>query len=231
MEIATVVASLRGFIRGHKTEFEALSSQGSHLLEIAGLVVASEHYGRNGYTTRVDNLFSGRFRVKTGSRGYPHNFSWFVCERDSQKFEIHSNLAVRGHYGKDDGIYVVDVGVIKSGAIGTLTEWRKNNSVLNENVETFLEAKKLVVYPMLIAQFIGIVHEIKPDFLAGKRPWGFVANNHFDPSLISIGHFHGTSASICSGLRKRRFWIGVLPHFDLSLAQLRADPLAPSPLN
>ena len=88
----------------------------------------------------------------------------------------------------------------------------------------------MVVYPMLIAQFIGIVHEIKPDFLVGKRPTVFRRRNHFDPALISIGHLHGTAANICKALKRRRFYINILPHFDLTLARLRSDPFAPSPL-
>lgn len=230
MNATQVAKSLRTFIKRHRSEFESLSSHGTHLLEISGLVVSTEHYRRGGYSTRAENLYGGKFRVKTGSRGYPHNFSWFTCKRGQNSFEIHANLAVASHYGKDGGIYVVDVAVIEAGSIKSLREWRETPAVKNSNLVTFVEAKKLVVYPMLIAQFIGIVHEIKPQFLSGRRPPRFRQDLHFDPSLISIGHLHGTSSKICRGLRERRFRIGVLPHFDLSLAKLRNDPWAPSPL-
>jgi hypothetical protein len=229
MNISDVTHAIRTFIKRYRIEFENLSSHGTHLLELSGLVVSAEHYRRCGYTTSPENLIAGRFRVKTGARGYPHNFSWFNCTQGSKEFQIHSNLAVAGAYGKDKAIYVVDVAVIKAGAIKTRRQWKKKSCVNNPDLETFLEAKKLVVYPMLIAQFIGIVHEIKPEFLVGKRPTAFRRSNHFDPALISIGHLHGTSASICRALKRRRFYINILPHFDLTLARLRSDPFAPSP--
>ncbi len=231
MDIRAVQNALRAFIKSHRTQFENLSSHGTHLLEMAGLAVVSEHYRRSGYHTEAENLFENRFRVKTGSRGYPHNFSWFVATRGSDKFEIHSNLAVAGHYGEDGGIYVVDVGVIRSGSTRTKADWKRFGAVDNSDLETFVEAKKLVVYPMLIAQFIGIVHELKPQFLRGQRPHKFLQQDHFYPLLISIGHLHGTAERITHALTKRRLLIHILPHFDITLAKMRGDPWAPSPLS
>lgn len=230
MDTETVTKALKSFIKSHRTRFETLSLHESYLLELCGLTVSAEHYKRNSYTVVPDNLIHGKFKVKPNARGYPHNFSWFSCERGDQKFEIHSNLAVSSSCGIDEGVYVVDVGVISAASIGPLEDWKKSPSVRNSNLVTFLEAKKLVVFPMLIAQFIGIVHEIKPRFLVGHRPKGFRAANHFNPSLISIGYLHGTSKKICSKLGTRGFRIGILPNFDFELSRLRKDSTIGSPL-
>lgn len=103
--------------------------------------------------------------MKLGSRGYPWNFSWFTCEGRGKTFELHSNLSVYSEYRRDNGVYVVDVGVAKGGVLprsAPSSGWR---AVENQHLVTFAEAKALVIYPMLLAQFIGIVTEITPIFL------------------------------------------------------------------
>jgi hypothetical protein len=108
--------------------------------------------------------------------------------------------------------------------------WR---ALPNVDLVMFIEAKRLVVCPMLLAQFVGIVHEITPTFLNCTRlPYGFRANGHFYPCLVSIGYLHLTSSSITDAYRGRRsFLIAVLPNSDIEIARLRWNPGAPSPLS
>lgn len=92
-----------------------------------------------------------------------------------------------------------------------------------------MEAKSLVVYPMLIAQFIGIVHELKPTFLKGDVPDELEKLLHFEPSLVSLGYLHNTCLNIVKGLDARNIRIGIVAKFDHVLSRL-GDGMTTSPL-
>src|SRR6266446_428214 len=67
----------------------------------------------------------------------------------------------------------------------------------NADLVTFAEAKKLRVYPMLLAQFLGVVHEIRPEFLNRQNlAAAFFAGGHFAPALVSLGSYSGNSQRI-----------------------------------
>ena len=228
MDVEKIKAALQGLIRRHRTVFERLSGRETQLLEIGALVLAAEHYKSHGYVVRMDNLQANRFRVKLGSRGKPFNFSWYAVSRGEEKFEIHSNLPVVGAHN-DGGIYVVDVAVVKAGGLPppTKRELRRDwKAMENDVLVTFIEVKKLVVYPMLLAQFYGIVHEIKPAFVETQA-----ADNadHFYPALVSIGYLSATSVQIRDGYKKRGFRLNVIPTFDDYISRIAAHPNEPSP--
>ena len=81
--------------------------------------------------------------------------------------------------------------------------------------------KKLVVYPMLLAQFIGIVHEIKPCFIYGRLPRGFFKYEHLFPVLASLGNFSGNSSKIVDAYKSRNIHITIAENFDVRLANVR----------
>ena len=229
MNLVKVQQALRTFIRQHHSRFQTLAKTETQVLEVGALLLAVEHYKRVGYGIAVVNAPAGRFRVKLTARGHPWNFSWYEVKRGEMKFEVHGNLAVQSAWAEDEGIYVVDVGIAMAGMLPTTHKDRKVWAGMpNDQVVTFIEAKKLVVYPMLLAQFVGIVHEIKPSFL-GAAP-DFSLEKHFCPALVSIGYLTATSKSIINGYVQRRFGIRVVPAFDLEVLRLSQDAAAPSPL-
>lgn len=230
MDVETIKRGLTGFIRSHRTQFDDLAKSESALLEIGALALATQHYEREHYKVVARNLRGGEFRVKTTSSGRPENFSWFEVFRGSTHLELHANLPVRSAYGLDQGVYVVDVAVVRGGAVPLPSPktWR---AVDSDTLITFIEAKKLVIFPMLLAQFIGIVHELRPNFLvAPRRPYGFVAQGNFDPALVSIGYLHGISAGIERSFSDRNTRVRVVPSMDSWLARLRGSPEGDSPL-
>jgi hypothetical protein len=129
------------------------------------------------------------------------------------------NLLVRSAH--DDGIYCVDLAVTREGEVPTSTQPPKWICLTNDDLITFAEAKKLVIYPMLIAQFIGIVHEISPQFLGNPSLSGLTRSGHFPPTLVCLGYYSGTSQAIVSSLYRRGIRLQIVPDFDTRLAQLR----------
>jgi hypothetical protein len=200
-------------------------------LEVVATTLAVNHYASKGYAVEPRGLVQGAFRTKVSSRGYPWNFSWWRVQRDGLAFEVHSNLAVAGAYGLDDAIYVVDVAVIPENRVPYQRPAQPWTRLPNAELITFLESKALVIFPMLIAQFIGIVFEIRPNHLNGRMRRGFIAQSHFNPSLVSIGYLQGTSQRIVSSFSQRGFTIGVLPHSDSRVRGYVLNPGDPSPLD
>ncbi|MGB2711292.1 MAG: hypothetical protein WBC33_07230 [Conexibacter sp.] len=231
VDVDALATALRGFIVRHDLEFSRLTGRRSQLLELGALSIATKHYELHGYDVVPQNVRRGEFRVKLGTKGAPWNFSWFSAQRGGERVEIHGNLPVEDALATPGARYVVDVAVIRADSFPTARDRRREWTALaNPALVTFLEAKALVVYPMLLAQFVGIVHELKPQFLAGRRPWGFRSRNHFDPTLVSLGYLHGTCRNIVAGYRDRKCMIGVVPSFDEEIASLRLGA-AESPLD
>ena len=216
-----VAQSLRAFIRTHSAQFQRLSARQSQLLEIGALAITAKHYGLVGYEVSAQNLQRGHFRVKLSTRGHPWNHSWFLANRGRAAFEIHGNLPVEDALATPGARYVVDVAVIKSGSLPIAADARQQWLALsNSDMATFVEAKALVVYPMLIAQFIGIVHELKPAMLRGECFRGFRHQGHFLPALVSLGYLHGTCGEIVKGFKNRKCLVNIVPNFDLEIAKL-----------
>jgi hypothetical protein len=237
VNVAAVQTAVRSFIARHRVAFDRVASRETQLLEIAALAVVAEHYRAHGYAVVPRNLVDGEFKVKLGSRGRIENFSWFEAIDVDARFEIHANLPVQSSFTADEGIYVVDVGVVRAGrAIG---EYRRNPKtgkgsqyVRNDDLVTFAEVKKLVAYPMLLAQFVGIVHEIKPSFIGGgRRPRRFVRDRHFDPALLTLGHLHANGQGISDGFARRGFRLRILTSLDHRVAQLAGSSLPSSLLD
>lgn len=231
MNISAVQASINTFLRRHRQSFANISSNQSKALELALIVGVTAHYKSNGYNVAVVNprRTASVFRIKTSTRGDPWNFSHIRLEQHGHVYEVHANLVVRSAH--DQGKYCVDLAVVKGGAVPTETRRVRGGKweVLdNSDLVTFGEVKKLVVYPMLLAQFIGIVHEIKPVFLYGNRlPRGFRKGKHLPPVLASLGNFSSNSAVIVDAYSRRRFRVTIAENYDMRLAMLRGGRDSP----
>lgn len=223
-----VAAGLTDFIKAHKTSFDAISTRNSQLLELAALTLNVQHYACKGYAIEPRHLIGGAFRVKRSAAGKPWNFSWFAATRAGVEVAIHANLPVKGSYGEDGAIYVVDVGVVHGGSVPDNADvsWV---ATPNKSLLSFTEAKALVVYPMLVAQFIGIVHELMPRLLGRAYPARLRADDHHFPALVTLGYMTERTRGICDAFPARRYWITVVPNFG---SRFIARPLSqgdPSP--
>ena len=221
MDVSAVQQSIKKFLKKHKQTFFTISSNQSKALELAVTVGVSEHYRSTGYTIHVVNpkKSPGTFVVKTSTRGHPWNFTHLKLERNGAVYEGHMNLMVESAH--DEGRYCVDFGLTKVGCVPDKAAQEAWVAAKNSDLVTFAEVKKLVVYTMLLAQFLGIVHEIKPCFIHGRTPKGFVSEDHLFPVLASLGNFSGNSSKIVEGYKNRRIRIVIAENFDLRLARVR----------
>jgi hypothetical protein len=130
------------------------------------------------------------------------------------------NLMVQSAH--DPGIYCVDVGIVEASAIPFEKPKIKWLCLDNESLITFAEVKKLVVYPMLLAQFLGIVHEIKPGFLSS---FDLDDTAHLAPTLIALGHFSGNASSIVNNYKSRNIYVTIAENYDIRLARVRSGSI------
>lgn len=220
MNLIEIHKAIKRVIKRHAVAFRTISSSQTALLEIASITGIVEHYKSLGCVLTVINPKGKRgFVVKTSTRGHPWNFSYFQSTLAGQDFEIHMNLMVRSAH--DPGVYCVDVGLVKAGSVPKKATLEKWVCVDNSEIITFAETKKLVVYPMLLAQFIGIVHEILPGYLKVSFTAGTGALVHLPPMLISIGYYSGNSKNIVSAYKSRSIDVFIADSYDIRLARVR----------
>jgi hypothetical protein len=225
MNEAALSRALRDFSKRNQVTLAKFGSRQSQLLEIAGLFTAAQHYRANGYQVAARNLQNRLFRAKVTTSPYPQRYSYFEASRAGTSFEIHSNMPVRGAYALSNAAFVVDVAVIKA---GQLPPANVKYVATQQQLMTFAEVKSLVTYPMLLAQFVGIVHEITPKFLSGRVPSGFRRDQHFTPALITVNHLTPASRQIVDSFLPRGYRIQVLPGLDNYVARHGwAAPISP----
>ena len=216
MNEAAVRLGLSELASNHSVTLARFGNRQSQLLEVAGLLTAAQHYRVMGYDVEPRNLQGGLFRSKVTTSPYPQRYSYFEVARNDASFEIHSNMPVKGAYPLPTAAYVVDVAVIRS---GLLPPANVRCTIESSALITFAEIKSLVVYPMLLAQFVGIVHEVTPRFLTGRVPYGFHRDGHFRPALITIEHLRPSSAEIIDAFPTRGFRVTICPGLDNFVAR------------
>ena len=218
--------AMRLFARQHRTALDFLNARQTQLLEIGAIVGVVQHYRAYGYNTSIQNpAGTQEFRVKLSTRGHPADYSHVVCERGTTVCELHSNLSVLG--GRDSGIFCVDVAIVNSGVVPTKKDKKASQPVQNNDLISFAEAKKLVIYPMLLAQFVGIVHEVTPKFLKRDKKY-CLENDHLHPALIALGSLTPNARSILRSFKRRKYKITIAELFDIRLsAAARGRNLSP----
>jgi hypothetical protein len=231
MDLAAIHRELTGFVTRHGATLRQIGTHQFQVLEIGALILVVEHYRKQGYLPRPQNLEgAGIFRVKQAARGNPRRYSWYALEKNgATPFEVFLNLPTLGAFSRDDGVYVVDVAVVRAGSVPQLARGGPT-AIRNDDLITFVEVKNFRVYPMLLAHFVGIVHELQPRMLRGRRPQGFRRDGHFLPTLLTVRTATPNAQGIVDWFPRRGYRIGFIPMFEQRLATLAADALARSVL-
>jgi hypothetical protein len=225
MDLSKIHAAIKRVIKKHSEAFIVIGGSQPKLLELASITGFAEHYKAHSFHVRVHNpKGKSYFAMKAGTNGDPWNFSYFSANDGIENVELHMNVKVRSAH--DTGMYCVDVGVVRAGAIPREKPAAKWECLPNPDLVTFGESKKLVVYPMLLAQFIGIVHEIKPGYLnyAVAAP-----TDHPPPTLIALGSFSGNSRAIVNAYPGRSIKLNIAQNYDVRLARVRGSSTPTSP--
>lgn len=220
MDAVSVSNAIKTFARQHRVTLDDIGNRQTQLLEIGANVAVVQHYRAHGYTTTIHNPNgSSEFKVKLSTRGHPADYSRVHCQRGNISCEIHSNLSVESGR-RDHGTYCVDVAVVQEGFVPQRKTKTSPPPLLNSQLISFAEAKKLVIYPMLLAHFIGIVHEVTPQYMKAFRRIS-VPDDHLPPTLITLGALTANGKVIKESFERRKYKVCIAESFDFRLSYAR----------
>jgi hypothetical protein len=243
-----LTSQVSDFLTRHKAAIYEISRHSTHVFEAVCFVIFARYYEEIGYQLEPENLIEDKFRFRWTTNGYPWNYSYFAVlspelenEEGSAVFEIYHNQKVTGAWveveKQDEGeippMFAVDIAVAEAGCLPKLPRGHKRTYehywIENRRLLTFAEAKKLTAYPMLLAQFLGIVHEIKPEFLhVGERELSqaFWEQKHLPPTLLTADHLTSGARQVLKSFHGRELMIRIVENIinlpeEVLLRQLR----------
>ena len=149
-------------------------------------------------------------KLKFNTRGIPNNYTYAICTNDIEQVQVrHSMRVATEHHQpsqKNDANVVLDVAVIRNIDLST---YGSSDHIDNEDLITFAEAKHMSAFAELIANFIGLVHEIDPLRLAKTKITKKHKRIHLSPFLYVSGHFLPTAQGIIETIKRRGFDLDV----------------------
>ena len=169
------------------------------------------YYEKKGYELEVQKLQGGRFKFKCSPNGLLKNFSYFkatkkrVNSEDEIVFIFH-NATVQSAF--DDSVFTTpDIVVANTDAPAETNDYYTTKKVLSyipkDNLITFCEAKHLTPFPELMVNFIGTVHELKPNSLDCSI--AHPNSDHLAPSLMMSGTLSKPTKRIQTSFEKRYY--------------------------
>lgn len=203
------------FSNQHRMTLTEHSKRISDYFEMICYNLIVRYYEKLGYELSVQNLKGGVFKYKCSPKGLLENFSYFKAlkkDNSSQEevFYIFHNATVQSAF--DDLVFTTpDIVVSKTNNPSESTDYYatklKLSYISKDNLITFCEAKHLSPFPELIVNFIGTVHELKPDCMDDSGE--FPATNHIAPSLLMSGTLSKSTKRIKDSF-ERRYYINIM---------------------
>ncbi|MES2638088.1 MAG: hypothetical protein V4850_01340 [Myxococcota bacterium] len=193
----------------------------------AGLI---SHYAELGWKTKLVHPGkkadgSAVVRLKFSTRGKPSGYTHAVCEKGSTRVQIRHQLRVFTAHrtGREKRLPSVclDVAVIDDTDLDAL---KTDDPVPNAILCSFGEAKHMSAYAELVAQFLGIVHEIMPSSFAKPKPTDRQAHHPW-PFLFVSGKFYPSAEGIVETIVARALRVRFFNH----VSGFKGFPLAMTP--
>ena len=170
-----------------------------------------QYYEKKGYELEVQNLQGGKFKYKCSPTGQLKNFSYFkATKKDKQGLGevvyIYHNATAQSAF--DEKVFTTpDIVVSNSNTPAETKDYYTTKKILSyipkENLITFCEAKHLTPFPELMVNFIGTVHELKPDCVDNNEKYS--DSEHIAPSLMMSGTFSKPTRRIQYSFEKRYY--------------------------
>lgn len=183
------------FSNRYKVLLAEHSKRISDYFEMTCYNLVIRYYEKKGYDLTVQNLQGGKFKFKCSPTGLLKNFSYFKASKENgQGVEdvvyIYHNATAQSAF--DEKVFTTpDIVVSNTDAPSETKDYYTTKKALSyipkDNLITFCEAKHLTPFPELMVNFIGTVHELKPDCVDNKA--AHPGSEHIAPSLMMSGTF------------------------------------------
>lgn len=169
------------------------------------------YYEKKGYELTVLNLQGGRFKFKCSPTGLLKNFSFFKATKESDNgagevVYIYHNATAQSAF--DEKVFTTpDIVVSNSNTPAETKDYYTTKKTLSyipkENLITFCEAKHLNPFPELLVNFIGTVHELKPECMDNQAM--HLDSAHIAPSLMMSGTLGKSTRRIQNSFENRYY--------------------------
>ena len=213
-----IKTNLSAYFRQNELDLEKFGRTVNQTFEAFVFVSVAEWYTDHGWQVEVINAVESEtgkreIHLKFNTRGRPDKYTYFKCKKGDQEIQIRHQLriATYSYIEEDDdprANIVLDVAVINS---NDLSAFETDDHVENQHLITFGEAKHMSAFAELVANFIGLVHELKPDLLKRRksRKLGNANREHLAAFLYVSGLIYPTAQGIKKTIEKRGYDIDI----------------------
>ena len=211
-----LINEIESFIKEYQAEFKRHSTKMSSYFEMACYNYIVQYYKSLKFRLDIQNLEreSNVFLYKIGTSGDPDKYSYFSASKNFWKkksieyrIEIRQNFPVQSKH--DENIYLTPDIVICRNPANIVRirrpEYYDNTRLYsylpNSSLISFAESKNYKPFPELIFNYIGIINELKPDYLV--RPISSQQPFHIAPSLMMSMKGNPSAERIKKSLQSR----------------------------
>ena len=168
------------------------------------------YYEKKGYELTAQNLQGKKFMFKCSPTWLLKNFSSVKETKDGEQGKdevyIYHNATCQSAF--DKRVFTTpDIVVSKTNTPSETTDYYSTRKTLSfipkDSLVTFCEAKHLSPFPGLMVNFIGTVHELKPECIIDDVE--NIESDHIAPSLMMSGAFSKPTKRIQDSLEKRYY--------------------------
>lgn len=170
-----------------------------------------QYYRSQEFELKVQQLKDNEstFNYKSTIRGDLEKFSFFriVPPRASasdnpKKYDIRPNMPVKSN--RDEISYNEDIVVFQASDDNTMKR------ISSDDLITFCEVKNLESHPEMLANFIGLVHEISPDLLEGPNE---MPGQHPAPALMAAKK-SSTNVNVLKNRMESRYTVNFFLNYE-----------------
>ncbi len=207
------INELVDFFKGEKPNVNSFGSTVNQTFEAHIFAQTIQWYQSEGWTVKLSNpktRYGTEFRLKFSTRGAPRNYTFAVCDKKGEIIQIRHQLRTATKYQKNKRKKPANICcdiVIMEDVI--LNGFGTDDSLPNNHLISFGEVKHMSAFAELVASFIGLVHELKPDRLKRIRTKTWAKDGHLAPFLYVSGLMLNTAKGIHETIQNRKFDIDI----------------------
>lgn len=208
-------AEFENDLKKFANKFHVTLAEHSHKIndyfEISCYNLILRYYEKKGYKLEVKNLIKDDFKFKCSPNGFLKNFSYFKASKidgdgNEDAVYIFHNATVQSAF--DSRVFTTpDIVVSKVEVAGETTDHyitkQKLTFISHDNLVTFCEAKHITPFPELMINFIGTLHELKPECMSDEKEKQ--SSDHLAPTLMISGTFGKPTKRIKNSMEGRYY--------------------------
>lgn len=210
---ASVKTQLKDFFTSEKATINNFGSTVNQTFEANVFAEVIKWYLANGWKVNIISpIINGNptFKLKFNTRGAPGNYSYALCSKDGQTCQIRHGLRTHTKSydltNKKSANIVCDIVIMEDVDIDGFSS---DSAISNDLLIAFGEVKHMSAYAELIASFIGLVHELKPEKLKKIRVRKWKRGDTISSFLYVSGLLYRTAEGLVETIERRKYDIDI----------------------